>query len=92
MFEHAGITDEDQLFEEFHTILRSIPGEELESVFEAWQQPVQNVNQSDGGYIDSETISQYSAFTEGQHERLTHVLIHQTIFGVYSGRDSEEER
>jgi hypothetical protein len=52
MFEHAGITDEDQLFEEFHTILRSIPGEELESIFEAWQQPVQNVNQSDGSYTD----------------------------------------
>jgi hypothetical protein len=34
--EHAGITDEDQLFEELHTILRSIPGEESERIFEAW--------------------------------------------------------
>jgi hypothetical protein len=33
---HAGITDEEQLFEKLHTILRSIPGEELERVFEAW--------------------------------------------------------
>jgi hypothetical protein len=42
--EHASITDEDQLFEECHTILRSIPGEELERVFEAWRERVQNVN------------------------------------------------
>jgi hypothetical protein len=33
--EHAGFTDEGQLFEEHHLILRSIPGEELERVFEA---------------------------------------------------------
>jgi hypothetical protein len=50
--EHAGITDEDQLFEEFHTILRSVPGEELEGVFEAWPGRVRNVNQGDGGHID----------------------------------------
>jgi hypothetical protein len=33
--EHACITDEDQSFQEPHTILRSIPGEELGRVFEA---------------------------------------------------------
>jgi hypothetical protein len=47
--EHASIIDEDQLFEEFHTILRSIAGEELERVFDAWRECVQNVNQGDGG-------------------------------------------
>jgi hypothetical protein len=34
--EYAGITDEDQLFEDRHTILRLIPGEELEMILEAW--------------------------------------------------------
>jgi hypothetical protein len=33
--EHTGVTDEDQLFEELHTILRPIRGEELERVCEA---------------------------------------------------------
>jgi hypothetical protein len=51
-FEHSGITDEDQSFEELHTILRSIPGEKLEKVFEVWRERVQNVNQGDGGDID----------------------------------------
>jgi hypothetical protein len=32
--EHTGISDKDQLFEELHIILRSIPREELEMVFE----------------------------------------------------------
>jgi hypothetical protein len=50
--EHAGIIDEDQLFEEFHTILRPIPGEELERVLEVWRERVQDVNQIDGRYID----------------------------------------
>jgi hypothetical protein len=54
--ERAGITDEDQLFKELYRILRSIPGEELERVCEAWQERVQNVNQGDGGYTDSQTI------------------------------------
>jgi hypothetical protein len=36
VLEHADITDKDQLFEELHTILRLIPGEELERVFDAW--------------------------------------------------------
>jgi hypothetical protein len=35
-FEHASLTEEEQLFEQLHTILKSIPGEELERVFEAW--------------------------------------------------------
>jgi hypothetical protein len=48
----TGITHEDPLFEELPTILRSIPGQELERVFEAWQECVQNVNQTDGGYTD----------------------------------------
>jgi hypothetical protein len=50
--EHADITDEDQLFEGPHTILRSIPGEGLERVSEAWREHVQNVNQGDGGCIN----------------------------------------
>jgi hypothetical protein len=50
--EHAGITDKDKLFEELHTILRSIPGEELESDFQGWRERTQNVNQGYGGYID----------------------------------------
>jgi hypothetical protein len=33
--EHAGITAEDQLLEKIHTIMRSIPGEELKRAFEA---------------------------------------------------------
>jgi hypothetical protein len=33
--EHAGITAEDQLFEKIHTIMRSIPEEELKRAFEA---------------------------------------------------------
>jgi hypothetical protein len=44
--EHTDITDKGQLFEELHTILRSIPGEELERVVDTWREPVQNVNQS----------------------------------------------
>jgi hypothetical protein len=49
--EHVGITDENQLFKELHTILRPIPGEELEKVFDAWREPVQNVNQGDRGKL-----------------------------------------
>jgi hypothetical protein len=33
--EHASVANDEELFEELHTILRVIPGEELESVFEA---------------------------------------------------------
>jgi hypothetical protein len=50
--EHAVITDDDQLFEELHRILRSIPGEGLERAFKAWRKRVPNVNQGDGGCID----------------------------------------
>jgi hypothetical protein len=50
--EHTSITDKDQSFEELHTILREIPGEELERFFEAWRECVHNVNLGDGGYID----------------------------------------
>jgi hypothetical protein len=45
--ERAGITDEHQLFEELHIILRSVPEEELERVFEAWRERVQDGNQGD---------------------------------------------
>jgi hypothetical protein len=55
-FEHAGVTEEDQLSEEPCIILRSTPGGALERVFEPWREHIHNVNQSDGGYIDSETI------------------------------------
>jgi histone-lysine N-methyltransferase SETMAR len=51
--ELAGITDEYQLFEELQIFMRLIPGEELERVFDAWRESVQDVNQGDGGYIDS---------------------------------------
>jgi hypothetical protein len=34
--EHAGITNENQLFEEVHAILRLTPGEELERALDAW--------------------------------------------------------
>jgi hypothetical protein len=47
--EHTGIIDDDQVLEELHTILRSIPGQGLERVFEAWRERVQNVNE---GYIN----------------------------------------
>jgi hypothetical protein len=50
--EQTGITDEDQLFVELHTILRSIPREELQRVFEAWRQRIQNINQSNGDDTD----------------------------------------
>jgi hypothetical protein len=50
--EQSGITDEDQLFKELHTILTSIPGEEMERAFEAWRERGQNVNQGDRGHID----------------------------------------
>jgi hypothetical protein len=50
--EHTSITDKDQLFEELHLILRSIPGEELEKVFKARRERIQNVNQGYGGHID----------------------------------------
>jgi hypothetical protein len=43
---HTGITDGDQLSEELHTILRSIPGEELERVFETWREGVHNVKRA----------------------------------------------
>jgi hypothetical protein len=33
--EHVNITDEHQAFEELHTIRRSIPGEEMERIFDA---------------------------------------------------------
>jgi hypothetical protein len=36
MLEHPSITDEDQLFNEVHIIMRSTPGKELERVCEAW--------------------------------------------------------
>jgi hypothetical protein len=52
ILEHADITDEGQLFEKLYTILRSIPGEEMERVCEAWQERVQNVSQGDRGYIN----------------------------------------
>jgi hypothetical protein len=50
--EYSDVTDEDQLFEELQTILRSVPGENLERVFEAWRGRFQNVNQGDGSHID----------------------------------------
>jgi chromosome condensin MukBEF MukE localization factor len=33
--EHAGIMNDEELFEELHTILKAIHNEELENVFEA---------------------------------------------------------
>jgi hypothetical protein len=50
--EHDGITDEDQLFEVLVEILRSIPGEQLVAVFEAWLERVRMVSEGDGSYID----------------------------------------
>jgi hypothetical protein len=38
--ERDGTTNEDQLFDEFHIILRLILVEELERVFEAWRERV----------------------------------------------------
>jgi hypothetical protein len=61
--EYASITDEDQLFEELHTILRSIPKEELERLFEAWRERVPNANQGNGGDTDQKNCH-YNAFTE----------------------------
>jgi hypothetical protein len=51
-FEYAGITNDKELFEELYTIVRAIPSDELESVFEAWLGHVRSVNQGDGSYID----------------------------------------
>jgi hypothetical protein len=78
-FKYAGITHKDQSVEGVHKILRWIPGEELKKIFEAWRERVQNVNQGDGGCIDSETLWQYNALIEAQHKKLAHILIHQTI-------------
>jgi hypothetical protein len=50
--EHTGATEENHLFEELRTLLRSIHEEELERVFEGWREGGQNVNQGNGGSID----------------------------------------
>jgi hypothetical protein len=54
-----------------------IPGEKLERFFEAWREGVQNVNQGDGVYIDSETIYQCNAYPEVKYKKLSHMLSHQ---------------
>jgi hypothetical protein len=50
--EHVGITNDEELFEELHMILRAIPREELESVLEIWLERVRSVSQGEAGYID----------------------------------------
>jgi hypothetical protein len=50
--EHEGITDEDQLFEVLVEILRSIPGEQLVAIFQAWLERARMVSEGDGSYID----------------------------------------
>jgi hypothetical protein len=44
--------NDEELFEELHTILKAIHNEELENVFEAWLERVRSVSEGDGGYID----------------------------------------
>jgi hypothetical protein len=49
---HAGITNNEKLFEELHVILRAILKEELENIFETWLERVRSKGQGDGRHID----------------------------------------
>jgi transposase len=45
------VTDEDQCFESLQAILRGIDQEELNKIFQAWVQRVQEVSEGNGGYV-----------------------------------------
>jgi hypothetical protein len=49
--EHITVTDDDQFFEELHSILESISREELRRVFDEWLQRIDIISQGDGSYI-----------------------------------------
>jgi hypothetical protein len=49
--EQVRITEPDELFEELHSILGSIPGRELEAVFQTWLEWIRAVSEGDGNYI-----------------------------------------
>jgi hypothetical protein len=49
--ERTQVADEDQFFESLQAILRRIDREELDRVFQAWVQRVQEVNEGNGDYI-----------------------------------------
>jgi transposase len=50
-FERTQVADEDQFFESIQAILRGIDQEELNKVFQAWVQRVQEVSKGNGGYL-----------------------------------------
>jgi hypothetical protein len=49
--EQVRITEPDEVFEELHSILGSIPGEELEAVFQTWLERIRAVSEGDWSYI-----------------------------------------
>jgi hypothetical protein len=49
--ERIQVADEDQFLECLQEILRGIDQEELNSIFQAWIQRVQEVNNDNGDYV-----------------------------------------
>jgi hypothetical protein len=49
--ERTQVADEDQFFESVQAILRGIDQEELNRIFQAWVQRVQEVSEDNGDYI-----------------------------------------
>jgi hypothetical protein len=49
--ERTQVADEDQFFGSVQAILSGIDQEELNRIFQAWVQPVQEVNEVNRGYV-----------------------------------------
>jgi hypothetical protein len=49
--ERVRITEPDEFVEKLHSILISIPGGELEAVFQTWLERIRAVSDGDGSYI-----------------------------------------
>jgi hypothetical protein len=49
--ERTHVADEDQFFESAQAILRDIDQEELTTIFEAWVQRFQEINEGDRDYV-----------------------------------------
>jgi hypothetical protein len=67
------------VFEYLQEILKDIDQEELNGVFQAWVQQVQEVSQGNGGYVRWQIIFIYIDYVQFHQTRLDHVLIDQTI-------------
>jgi hypothetical protein len=50
-FEWSQVADEDQFFESRQAILTGIDQKELNRVFQAWVQRIEEVSEGNGGYV-----------------------------------------